>query len=209
MAAMSDHLNDPFAPSPVRSASIDLYTGSYRISGRAATRFSRVGDIVNLASSSHLTMGEATITEYANPGATVTTLQCLVSLDEVLMVISNEAEPASDARPEMRIQKRPIRAQVGVPPFRLTGTIHISPGSRPADGMLNASDRYMPMTEATIACGPYPELGRTAVAVAFRRERAHIILLTDDEQPDELLADVLDSATAERWLHTTREPEGG
>jgi hypothetical protein len=207
MAAMSDPLNDPFGAAQLRSPSVDLYTDSYRISGKASTRFTRVGDIVNLASSSHLSMGEATISEYADPNATISALQCLVNLDEVLMVISSEAESDTEARPEMRIQKRPVRAQVGIPPFRITGTIHISPGSRPADGVLNASDRYMPMTEATIACGSHPELGRTAAAVAFRRERAHIILLTDDERPDDLLADVLDSATAERWLHQARETE--
>jgi hypothetical protein len=209
MSAVSDPLNDPFAPSPIRSVPIDLYTDSYRISGKTSTRFYRVGDIVNLASSSHLVIGEATISEYADPTATVSAMQCLVNLDEVLMVISAEAEAEAEARPEMRIQKRPVRAQVGVPPFRITGTIHVPPGSRPADGVLNASDRYMPITEATIACGPHPELARTAAAVAFRREHAHIILVTDDEQPDELLADVLDSATAERWLQRAREPDEG
>jgi hypothetical protein len=44
--------------------------------------------------------------------------------------------------------------------------------------------------------------------VAFQRARSHIILVTDDELPDELLADVLDSATAERWLQQAREGEG-
>jgi hypothetical protein len=87
-------------------------------------------------------------------------MQCLVNLDDVLMVISAEAE--ADGRPEMRIQKRAVRAQIGIPPFRITGLIHVTPGSRPADGVLNASDRYLPMTEVTIACGPHPELGRTA-----------------------------------------------
>jgi hypothetical protein len=198
---------DPFAPSPIRVVAIDLYTDSYRVSGKAPTRFSRVGDIVNLASSTHLLVQEATISEYANPTATISALRCLVNLDEVLMVIAAETE--AEGRPEMRIQKRAVRAQVGVPPFRITGAVHVTPGSRPADGVLNASDRYLPMTEATIACGPHPELGRTAAAVAFRRERAQIILVSDDEQPDELLADVLDSATAERWLQRAREPEQG
>jgi hypothetical protein len=33
------------------------------------------------------------------------------------------------------------------------------------------------------------------------------MLVTDDERPDELLADVLDGATAERWLREAREGE--
>lgn len=196
---------DPFAPSPVRKVPVDIYTDAYRVSGKAATRFSRVADIVNQASSSHLLIEEATISEYADPAATVSAAQVLVNLADALVVISGEAEVQT--RPEMRIPKRPVRAQIGLPPFRLTGALHISQGSRPADGILNASDRYLPMTEVTIACGAHPELGRTAQAIAFQRSRAHIILVADDEQPDDLLADVLDSATAERWLKQASEPE--
>jgi hypothetical protein len=196
---------DPFAPSPVRSVPVDIYTDAYRVSGKLATRFSRVADIVNLASSSHLLIEEATVSEYADPAAPVSAAQVLVNLTDALVVIAGEADAAT--RPEMRIPKRPVRAQIGVPPFRLTGLIHVSQGSRPTDGILNASDRYLPMTEVTIACGIHPELGRTAEAIAFQQSRAHIILVADDERPDALLADVLDSATAERWLQESSEPE--
>jgi hypothetical protein len=198
---------DPFAPTPVSAVAVDVYTAAYRVSGKTASRFSRVGDIVNQASASHLLVEEATISEYADPAATISALQVLVNLDEALLVIAGGADAV--ARPEMRIPKRAVRAQIGLPPFRVTGLIHISQGSRPADGVLNASDRYLPMTEVTIACGAHPELGRTAGAVAFQRARAHLILVTDDERPDELLADVLDSATAESWLQRSRDPDAG
>ncbi|HEY7462963.1 MAG TPA: hypothetical protein VH987_00810 [Candidatus Limnocylindria bacterium] len=200
---------DPFAASSPEAVPIDVYTDAYRVSGKTATRFSRVADIVNQTSgsSSHLAVAEATVSEYADATATVSAMQVLVDLDKVLLVIAAEAAEGA-ARTEMRIPKRAVRAQVGIPPFRITGTIHVPQGSRPVDGVLNASDRFMPMTEVTIACGAHPELGRTAAAVAFQRARSHIILVTDDELPDELLADVLDSATAERWLQQAREGEG-
>lgn len=198
---------DPFAPSPMRAVPVDIYTDAYRISGKTNSRFSRVADIVNLASAPHLLVEEATVSEYADPAATISALQVLVNLDEVLIVIAEEADAVT--RPEMRIPKRAVRAQFGLPPFRVTGSVHVPQGSRPADGVLNASDRYLPMTEVTIACGLHPELGRTAAAVAFQRRRAQLILVTDDERPDELLADVLDSATAERWLKQLREPGEG
>jgi hypothetical protein len=198
---------DPFAPSPVNAVAVDVYTDAYRVSGKTASRFSRVADIVNQASASHLLIEEATISEYADPTATISALQVLINLEEALLVIAAGTDVAP--RPEMRIPKRAVRAQIGLPPFRVTGWVHIPQGSRPADGVLNASDRYLPMTEVTIACGRHPELGRTAAAVAVQRARAHLILVTDDERPDELLADVLDSATAERWLQRSREPDAG
>jgi hypothetical protein len=198
---------DPFGASPATAVAVDFYTDAYRISGKTRSRFTRVADIVNHASATHVLIEEATISEHADPTATISALEVLVNLDDVLLVIAGGADAA--ARPEMRIPKRAVRAQIGLPPLRLTGMIHIPQGSRPADGVLNASDRYLPMTEVTIACGPHPELGRTAAAVAFQRARAHLILVTDDERPDELLAEVLDHSTAERWLQHSREPDAG
>ena len=202
---MSAFETDPFAPSPMVHVAIDVYTAAYRVSGKLGTRFSRVGDIVNQYVASHLAIEEATVSEFADPAATISAMQALVSLDETLIVVASETD--ATGRDDMRIAKRAVRAQIGLPPFRLTGSIHIAAGSRPADGILFASDRFLVMTEVTIASGPHPELGRTAPAVAFSRRHAHVILVTDDEHPDELLADVLDSATAERWLQHAREPD--
>ena len=61
-------------------------------------------------------------------------------------------------------------------------------------------------TDATLASGPYPELERSVAALALRRDRAHVLLVADDEHPDELLADVLDETTAAAWLRSDEEP---
>jgi hypothetical protein len=196
---MADYQMDPFAPSPSRSVAVDVYTAAYRVSGQLATRFTRVADIVNLHTGSHLAIEQATVSEYADPTATIGALQVLVTLDEALFVVVAETEGAA-ARPEMRIPKRAVRAQFALPPFRLTGLVHVPQGSRPVDGILNVSDRFIAMTEVTIVSGAHPELGRTAPAIAMQRRPAHLILMTDDERPDELLSDVLDRDTAERWL---------
>ncbi|HEX2142562.1 MAG TPA: hypothetical protein VHK28_09895 [Candidatus Limnocylindria bacterium] len=196
---------DPFAPSATRNVALDVYTSAYRVSGQLATRFNRIADIVNQVTASHLVIEHATVSEYADPTATLGALQILVSLDDVLFVVGGETDGA--ARPEMRIPKRAVRAQMGLPPFRLTGMVHVPQGSRPVDGLLNVGERFVPMTQVTVACGAHSELGRTADAVALQRRLAHLILVTDDEHPDELLAEVLDGATAERWLAESREPE--
>jgi len=190
--------DDPFAPSPVRSARVDVYTAAYRVSGTTATRFGRVADILNQVSSTHLIVEQATVSEYADPKATLGAQQVLVNLDEILFMVATEAE--GGARPEMRIPKRPVRAQLGVPPFRLTGSVHVPQGSRPVDGLLNAGERFLAMTEVTVGCSAHPELARTADAAAIQRRWAHVIMVQDDERPDQLLADVLDHETAERWL---------
>ena len=196
-------VGDPFAPSPFRAVAIDVYTAAYRVSGETSTRFSRVADIVNQITSTHLIVEHATVSEHADPSATMGALQVLITLDEMLFVVAGEE--SSEPRPEMRIPKRPVRAQFALPPFRLTGAVHIAPGSRPVDGMLNVTDRFLAMTDVAVACGVYPELARTASAAALQRKLAHLIMVLDDERPDELLADVIDERTAQRWLKP-REP---
>jgi hypothetical protein len=124
-------------------------------------------------------------------------------MDEILVVVAPQT--LGGAQPEMRIEKRGVKAQLAIPPFRLTGTIHVPHGSRPIDGLLNLHEQFMPMTDATIACGAFPELGRQVTALAMRRQRAHVVLVADDERPDELLADLLDEQTAAAWLRAPGE----
>ena len=52
------------------SVEIDCYTSAYRVSGQTATRFTRVSDIVNLLSSTHLVITHATMSEFGAPSAT-------------------------------------------------------------------------------------------------------------------------------------------
>ena len=176
---------------------VDCYTAAYRVSGRIATRFERVADIVNLAPASHLIVEQATVSEYAAPMATLSAPQVLLALDELLFLVVGASRP--NARPEMRIPKRAVQAQLAIPPFRLTGAVHVSVGSRPLDGLLNVTDRFLPMTDVAVTSGVHEGLDRVVAALAVQRRLAHLMLVADDERPDQLLADVLDEATARSW----------
>jgi hypothetical protein len=183
---------------------VDVYTAAYRISGTVRTRFSRVAEILNQQTGSHLAVDHATVSEYADAMSTIGAPSALVAVDEILVMIAPDLGGASGG--DMRIPKRAVRAQLSIPPLRLTGSIHVPAGSRPVDGLLNVPDRFMPMTDATLVSGAYPELERTVAALALRRDRAHVLLVADDEHPDELLADVLDETTAAAWLRGDEEP---
>jgi hypothetical protein len=186
------------------SVSVDAYTAAYRVSGTIETRFSRITEILNQLSGAHLEVKRATISEYDDPSATIAAPSALVPVEEILLMVAGELTGASG---EMRVPKRPVRAQLAIPPFRITGSVHIPMGSRPVDGLLLGSDQFIAMTDATITSGSHPELERTAPVLAVRRRRAHVLLVADDENPDQLLADVLDERTAEAWLRP--DAEGG
>jgi hypothetical protein len=192
---------DSFSSFP--EVNVDIYTAAYRISGTVRTRFTRVADILNQQSGTHLTVEHATVSEFADAMSTIGAPSALVAIDEILVMIAPDLGGLSGG--DMRIQKRAVRAQLSMPPLRLTGAIHVPAGSRPVDGLLNVPDRFMPMTDATLASGAYPELERSVAALALRRDRAHVLLVADDEHPDELLADVLDETTAAAWLRADEE----
>lgn len=195
--------DDLFASATPPPVAVDVYTAAYRVSGTTPTRFQRVADILNQLVGAHLVVDQASISEYADPNGTLSAQQVLVAVSGILFMVVTGDGP--EARPDMRIQKRAVRAQLALPPFRLTGSVHVPQGSRPTDGLLNASDRFLTMTDVTVGCGLHPELGRSAPAVALQRSLAHLILIADDERPDELLADVLDESTAHGWLQ--RDPQ--
>jgi hypothetical protein len=205
---MTDFFGGDAFQASFRSVHVDAYTTAFRVSGSIQTRFTRVGDMVNLQSGSHLTIEQATISEYADPNATLGASQALVAIDELLVFVAAETDGGGGAGSGMRISKRPVKAQLAIPPFRLTGTIHVPQGSRPVDGLLNLHERFMLMTDVQLVSAPYPELGRQVAALAMRRDRAHVVLVADDERPDELLADVIDERTAVAWLRSV-EDEGG
>lgn len=184
---------------------VDVYTATYRVSGTVRTPFARVAEILNQLPASHLAVEKATISEHADPVGTLAAPSALVALDEIVVMVA--ADTRAEPRAEMRIEKRPVRGLLAVPPFRITGMVHVPIGSRPIDGLLNAHDRFLPMTEVTLTSAAYPQLDRSAAVVALRRDRAHILLVTDDEHPDQLLSDVLDEQTAERWLRP--QPDEG
>ena len=102
-------------------------------------------DILNQQNSTHLTVTHATISEHDDSTATLSAPTTLVALASILLLVA-PALTGDGGGGEMRIPKRPVRVQLAVPPVRVTGTIHVPPGSLPTDGLLNMSDRYIAVT---------------------------------------------------------------
>lgn len=190
---------DAFGAAPPDAVPVEVYTPAYRVSGTTRTRFQRVADILNQLPTSHLVLDDATITEYAAPSAPIGAGQVLVAVERIVLMVTRGDGPGG-ARADMRIPKRAVRADLLVPPFRVSGAVHVPHGSRPVDGLLNAADRFLAMTNVTVGCPQYPKFAGTFEVVAMQRSLAHLIVAGDDELPDELLADVLDETTAHDWL---------
>lgn len=173
------------APEPVR---VEAYTDAYRVSGTVTTPFRRVAEILNQLPSGHLAVEDATLLEHGD-AASMNVRTALVSVDEVLILVAPQLDGGSST--EMRIAKQPMRTMLAVPPFRLTGTLHVAVGAEAFDGVLNMPDRFVAMTGVRIASVAFPALDREVPIVAVCRRRAQILT------PDEPAADVADGEEAE------------
>src|SRR5687767_9312291 len=134
-----------------RAVSVDVYTDAYRVAGTVETRFSRVAEILNQLTGAHLAVESATITEYSDPGGSRVAPFALVAVDSILVMIVSGLDGETSA--EMRVPKRPVRAELSLPPLRITGRIHVAEGSRPIDGLLYMPDRFVAMTDASLTSG--------------------------------------------------------
>ena len=102
-----------------------LYTDALITHGKVRTRQHRVTDILNLADTPFLILEDVTVEEYGDRGTPIRADFAQINLDSVLFAVANEpVEPSM----ELRTPKHPAPAIVSVPPFRITGTIHLMAG---------------------------------------------------------------------------------
>jgi hypothetical protein len=193
---------------PVSRVEVELYTAGYRVSGHMTTRFRRVGDILNLSSSTHLVVEAATVLQYADPGATRSGESVMVSLDAVLFGISSGVDDRSDEA--LVVPKRPVQIQLALNPFWLAGTVHVPAGSHATD-VLNVADRFMPLTDVVVASAAYPAVNGTAPILAVQRNLAEILVVTDTEGAWASGGDFPTEAGSSEWDRPTewnQAPEG-
>jgi hypothetical protein len=193
---------------PVSRVEIELYTTAFRVSGHLSTRFQRVADILNVGGTSHIILEQATVAEFADPTAARGGQSVMVAVDSILFGISaadTGVDPGASGD-EMSVHKRPVKIQLALPPFWVTGTIQVPHGSQATD-VLNVAERFLPLSQAAVSSAAHPGFDGTAPAVAVQRNLAEILLVTDDTGPDATatLADLIPEEEANRWLHPELE----
>ena len=127
---------------------VEVYTADYLVRGQMQTRFRRAAEILNLVAAPHLILDQATVTAYGEGQDAFEADQLAVSFDAILLVVVAGTEAAPASAEGMVIPKRAVPAEIIVPPFFVRGTIYITQGSRPIDSLLNASERFLAVTDA-------------------------------------------------------------
>ncbi len=160
---------------------LTLYTDALTTRGWVRTRQHRVTDILNFAEDPFLILEDVTVEELGDRGAPIRADVAQINLDSVLFAVADvPVEPS----PELRTPKKPAEAIVSVPPFRITGTIHLLPGEPTLrEALHELTGRFIPVTNATYWSDRLGEARQTALIVAVNHHRTQILAHHQEVDP--------------------------
>ena len=151
--------------------SLTLYTDAFVIRGSMRTRQSRITDILNQADEEFLVLTDTVVDEYGARGTPVKSEYAQVNLGAVLFAV---ADTNVEARPDLRTPKVPEQALISIPPFRVTGRVHLLPERDLREALGELTGRFIPVTEATYWSDSVGEARATAPMLAVNHHRAQI-----------------------------------
>jgi hypothetical protein len=160
---------------------LTLYTDSLITRGWVRTRQHRVTDILNLAERPFLILEDVMVDEIGDRGSPIRADVAQINLDSVLFAVADvPVEPS----PELRTPKRPTEVILSVPPFRVTGTIHLMVGEPSLREALQELDtRFLPVTDAVYWSDRLGEARQSALLVAVNQRRTQILAQHQEADP--------------------------
>jgi hypothetical protein len=157
---------------PPPEVNLVLYTDAFIIRGSILTRQRRITDILNMADDRFLVLGGVTSDEFGSRGETIRAEYAQVNLASVLFAV---ADTTVETPPEMRMPKTPAQALISVPPFKVTGDIHVMQGHDLRAALTELTGKFLPVTDAAYWSDVLGEARQTAAIVAVNHERAQIL----------------------------------
>ena len=151
---------------------LTLYTDAFVVRGTIRTRQRRLTDILNEADEPFLVVTTATVDEYGAHNIAVRTDFAQVNLASVLFAVS---ETQIEPRPDLRTPKVPEMALISIPPFKITGRIHLMPERDLHEALSELTGTFIPVTDATYWSDTAGEARLTAPMIAFNHNRAQIL----------------------------------
>jgi hypothetical protein len=155
-----------------RPASITLITDAYVVRGTIQTRHRRITDMLNTAEQDFLVLEDATFDEFGSTGVVMQTDFAQVNLGAVLFGV---ADHPVDATPELRVPKVTQLAFITVPPFTITGHIHLMPERGLHEALGELLGRFIPVTDAVYWSDRVGESRTNALILAVNHHRAQIL----------------------------------
>ena len=174
-----------------QSIRVTLYTDSHIVRGTVSTHQRRVSDILNHAEEPFIVLGDVTMDEWGSRSQLMHAEYAQVNLASVLFAV---ADTPVEPTPELRTVKISEQAFISLPPFKITGRIHLLPERDLRVALDELVGAFIPVTDATFWSDTVGEAKQTAMMVAFNHARAQILAPHREIDP---------------WAGLTRIPEPG
>lgn len=151
---------------------VTLYTDAFVVRGQIATRHRRITDILNQPDHDFVVLNDVTLDEFGSRSSAVRAEFAQINLAAVLFAIAdNPVQPI----PELRTPKIPEQALISIPPFKITGRIHLLPERDLRDALEELTGRFLPVTDATYWSESVGEARTSTQLIAFNHSRAQIL----------------------------------
>jgi hypothetical protein len=154
------------------TVALTIYTDAFVIRGSIMTRHRRVTDILNQADEPFLVLSDVTIDEFGARAQTQRAEHAQVNLGAVLFAVG---DTEVEALPELRTPKVSETAMISVPPFKITGRIHLLPNANIDEALRELTGKFIPATDATYWSDVVGEPRTKVAVVAFNHSRAQIL----------------------------------
>jgi hypothetical protein len=151
---------------------VTLYTDAFVVRGQVATRHRRITDILNQPDHDFIVLNDVVLDEFGTRSVAVRSEFAQINLSAVLFAVAdNPVQPI----PELRTPKIPEQALISIPPFKITGRIHLLPERDLRDALEELTGRFLPVTDAVYWSESVGEARTTAQLIAFNHSRAQIL----------------------------------
>ena len=151
---------------------LTLYTDAYMVHGTIMTRQRRVTDMLNMAEHDFIVLSDVTMDEFGSRGQPAQAAFAQVNLGSVLFAVGHTH---LEALPELRTPKVSETALISIPPFKITGRIHVLPDRDLREALAELVGRFVPVTEATYWSDVVNESRTTAAIAAVNHARCQIM----------------------------------
>jgi hypothetical protein len=151
---------------------VTLYTDAFVVRGQVATRHRRITDILNQPDHDFIVLNDVMLDEFGTRSVAVRSEFAQINLSAVLFAV---ADSQVQAIPELRTPKIPEQALISIPPFKITGRIHLMPERDLRDALEELTGRFLPVTDALYWSESVGEARTPAQLIAFNHARAQIL----------------------------------
>jgi hypothetical protein len=151
---------------------VTLYTDAFVVRGQVATRHRRITDILNQPDHDFIVLNDVMLDEFGTRSVAVRSEFAQINLAAVLFAV---ADSPVQPIPELRTPKIPEQALISIPPFKITGRIHLLPERDLRDALEELTGRFLPVTDAVYWSESVGEARTNAPLIAFNHSRAQIL----------------------------------